>query len=318
MADEGKVSAAEPRRPDAGSPLVVACFEPADLRPEVNPLTGEVRTDRRRAGLSAADEAALEFALRAGDVWGGPVLAVAAGPASAEAALRQARALGARVLRVPYGSAGSEGPEPISPEDLAGAPAAVARLLAGGIEQVGPPALVVCGDRSTSRGIGAVPALLAHHLRAAQALGLVDLSVDEGSLTVRAERRLDGGWRERLRLGAPAVCSVEAAGVRLRRATLAGALRSGDEPIPLAAPTATSPTAVERLHIGAPRPYRPRTKAVPAPGGGTRERLLALTGALTSDDPPRLIGPVGPEEGADELLSYLAAHGYVPSGQIEP
>jgi electron transfer flavoprotein beta subunit len=317
MVDGGKGSAAGRRRTD-GSPLVVACLEPADLRPEVNPLTGEVRTDRRRAALSAADEAALEYALRARDVWGGSVLAVAAGPASAEMVLRQARALGARVLRVPYGSAGPEGPEPISPEELAGAPAALARALARAIEQLGSPALVVCGDRSASRGIGAVPALLAHHLGASQALGLVDLSVDEASLTVRAERRLDGGWRERLRLGAPALCSVEAAGVRLRRATLAGTLGSGDEPIPVAAPPATSPAAVERLHTGAPRSYRPRTKVVPAPGGGTRERLLTLTGALTSHDPPRLIGPVGPREGADELLSYLAAHGYLPSGRIEP
>jgi electron transfer flavoprotein beta subunit len=297
---------------------VVACLEPADLRPEVDPLTGEVRTDRRRAGLSAADEAALEYALRARDGWGGSVLAIAAGPVSADPALREARALGARVLRVPYGSVGSKGPEPISPEEVAGAPAAVARALAGAIEQVGSPALVICGDRSTSRGIGAVPALLAQYLRAAQALGLVDLSFDEGSLTVLAERRLDGGWRERLRLGAPAVCSVEAAGVRLRRATLAGTLRSSDESIPVAAPPAMSPAAGERLHPGAPRPYRPRTKVVPAPGGVTRERLLTLTGALTSHDPPRLIGPVGPKEGADELLSYLAAHGYLPSGRIEP
>ena len=31
---------------------------------------------------------------------------------------------------------------------------------------------------------------------------------------------------------------------------------------------------------------------VPAPAGGTHERLLALTGALAAPDPPRLVGPV--------------------------
>ncbi len=54
---------------------------------------------------------------------------------------------------------------------------------------------------------------------------------------------------------------------------------------------------------------------VPAPAGNTRDRLLALSGALESHDPPRLVGPLGPEQGADELLSYLSAHGYLSTGQ---
>ncbi len=68
----------------------------------------------------------------------------------------------------------------------------------------------------TRPGTGALPAFLAHELAAAQALGLVTLTTDGHRLA--AERRLDGGWRERLTVPCPAVCSVEAAGVRLRRA----------------------------------------------------------------------------------------------------
>jgi electron transfer flavoprotein beta subunit len=334
MAEAEKRTAAAPDPPDIGSPLVVACLDPADLRPEVNPLTGAVHADRRRADLSAADGAALEYALRAGEAWGGQVLAVAAGPPSVDPVLRQAMALGARALRVPYGSnglygsegpdgsngphgsKGTDGPEPVAPEDLAGTPGVLAGALAAAIKAVGAPALVVCGDRSPTRGIGAVPALLAHHLGAAQALGLVSLSVHDHSLTVRAERRLDGGWREGLRLQAPAVCSVEAAGVRLRRAPLAASLRSASEAVPVAAEPVASPSWFEGLRVGAPRPYRPRTKVVPAPAGDTRDRLLALTGALRSHDPPRLVGPVGPDEGADEVLGYLAAHGYLSADQI--
>jgi electron transfer flavoprotein beta subunit len=335
----GKGPAAAPPTPGPASPLVVACLDPADLRPEVNPLTGEVLVDGRRADLSAPDAAALEYALRAGQIWGGRVVAVAAGPATVEPVLRQAVALGAQALRVPYGATGSSGPEPLPAPELAGEPATIAAAVGSAIEQLGSPALVVCGDRSPWRGIGAVPALIAHHLGAAQALGLVSLSFDEDALTVHAERRLDGGWRERLRLRAPAVCSVEAAGVKLRRASLVASLSTADQPIPVAAvpvvpaaavpivpvaavpivPTATSPVGPAAgagvVHVGAPEPYRPRTKVVPAPSGDTRDRLLALTGALKAHDPPRLVGPVGPEEGAEELLSYLAAHGYLPSAR---
>jgi electron transfer flavoprotein beta subunit len=292
---------------------VVACLDPADLRPEVNPLTGAVRVDRRRADLSAADGAALEYALRAGRIWGGRVVAIAAGPSSVEPVLRQAVALGAHALRVPYGASGPSGPEPVPDPELGGEPAAIAAALAAAIEQLGSPALVVCGDRSPSRGIGAVPALIAHHLGAAQALGLVSLSFDEDSLTIQAERRLDAGWREKLRLRAPAVCSVEAAGVRLRRASLAASLSSGSAPVPVAAGPVVVAAGAGVVRVGAPEPYRPRTKVVPAPVGDTRERLLALTGALQAHDPPRLVGPVGPEEGAEELVSYLSTHGYLPS-----
>ena len=81
----------------------MACLAPADLRPDVDPLTGEVGVDPRWADLTAADAAALEHARRAADTWGGRLVAVAAGPASVDGALRQAVALGASAWRVPWG-----------------------------------------------------------------------------------------------------------------------------------------------------------------------------------------------------------------------
>jgi electron transfer flavoprotein beta subunit len=301
MVDGEASSTPGPASPPPGRPLVVACLDPVDLRPEVDPLSGEVRADWRRADLSAADSAALEHSLRAAEAWGGTVLAVAAGPPALDPVLRQAVALGARALRVPW-STGHSG--------LAADPVALAAALAVAISQVGAPALVLCGDRSPSRGIGAVPALLAHHLGAEQALGLVSLTVEQDSLTVVGERRLDGGWRERLRVRAPALCSVEAAGVRLRRAPLAAALHSSRQPIEVA-PVHNDPTnQAAPVRVGSPRPYRPRTKAVPPPAGGTHDRLLALTGALMAHDPPRIVGPIGPAEAADEILDFLVGHGY--------
>jgi electron transfer flavoprotein beta subunit len=294
--------------PVAGSGPVVACLSPADLRPAVDPLTGQVSIDPGRAELSASDSAALEHALRAGEQWAATVVAVAAGPASIEPALRQALAVGAEVARLEWPE--ESGGRGITGRELAGDPQRLAAALAGFISGLGPPRLVVCGDRSPRHGVGAVPALLAHHLGAAQALGLVSLSV-EGD-TVVGERRLDAGWRERLRLRSPAVCSVEAAGVRLRRAALPAALDAAQAAVPVEAATDDGPT---RIRYGPPRPYRPRTRVVDAPSGGTRDRILTLTGALSAHEPPRIVGPVDAVGAADELLDFLARHGYLEAAQ---
>ncbi len=337
----GRGSGARDARDGRGGRIrvVVACLAPSDLRPNVDALTGAVRVDPRRSDLTAADAAALEYARRAADAWGGRLVAVAAGSASVDSALRRAVALGASAWRVRWGDADRDTPAAadgrlagsltLDGPALAGDQMALGRRLAAVLSGVGPPDLVVCGDRSALGGTGAVPALLAHYLGASQALGLVSLEVDGDALL--AERRLDGGWRERLRLHTPVVCSVEAAGVQLRRAPLAGALDAADAPIPEADPVAVGPGGMAgavrppaehlaagghpvvtgRWHAGAPRPYRPRTRVVSPPEGSTRQRLLALTGALAAHDPPRLVGPVDADRAVDELLDFLSRHGYL-------
>jgi electron transfer flavoprotein beta subunit len=296
------------------APLIVACLRHTDLRPVVDPLTGAVTRDPRSAGPAPAEAAALEHALRIAEAWDGRVLAVTAGPPAADATLRDARALGAEVVRVPWppGDGHAGGDEPLGTaagylDDLAGGERAVAGALAAAIRAAGRPAAVVCGDRSADRGTGVLPALLAAELGAAQALGLVALTAGDGHLL--AERRLDGGRRERLRVPLPAVCSVEAAGVRLRRASLPAVLAAGDGPIPVAEPgTAPAGTAVR---AGPARPYRPRPRVLPPPSGDPRARLLALSGALVEHEPPTVIGPVGPAEAADALLAFLGRNGYL-------
>jgi electron transfer flavoprotein beta subunit len=302
----------EPEK-DEAVPLVIACLAPADLRPEVDPLTGAVWADQRRADLTPSDAAALEHALLAGEAWGGRVVAVAAGPRHVEAVLRQAMAAGAAGLRVPWGTNAPE-PGPLEGTDLAGDPDSLAAVLAAAICVLGTPALVMCGDRSALHGTGAVPALLAGHLGASQALGLVSLRVDGAALV--AERRLDGGWRERLLVRTPAVCSVEAAGVRLRRASLADALAAQTTAVPVAPVRVAHPAPA--MHVGPPCLYRPRTQLVPPPTGPARERVLALTGAgaLSSHEPPRIVGPIDPEGGAEELLDFLGRHGYLGRAEV--
>lgn len=301
-------------------PLVVACLRIGDLRPAVDPLDGTVTRDRWGVGLPPADAAALEHALRVSARWGGRVVAVCAGPESVEPVLCEVAALGVTVVRVP---AGDETDAHRYLDELADDERALARTLLAAIRSFGPPDLVLCGDRSVDRGTGALPAYLAHELGSAQALGLVALETD-GPDSLLVERRLDGGWRERLRVGLPAVCSVEGAGVRLRRATLAGALAVDQVPTPvdrpLEAASAAGPSGGPvSLHLGPPLPYSPRTRVLPPPEGeDPRLRLLALTGALVAHDPPTVVQPAGPAEAADVFLAFLVRHGYLDGAPDEP
>jgi electron transfer flavoprotein beta subunit len=265
-----------------------------DRRPEVDPLTGDVHTDARTSGPSDADEAALEWALRIGDAWDLEVVAVAAGPAVADSMLRDAVAAGAaRARRIDLDLRASS-------EDVA---AAIASALPD------PVSVVVCGAWSIDRGSGSVPAYLAARLDAAQALGLVKLSfAGSAHPGLDAERRLDRGRRERLRIPVPAVVSVEGGSARLRRAPLDGVLAARVTEIDVhAAPAAPVPPRSPARTA----PFRPRPRVLPAPAADldARERILSLSGALVDRQPPRLVR-LDPAAAADELLAQLHAWGY--------
>ena len=307
----------------AATPLVVACVRSTDLRPDVDALTGAITRDAHRAGLSAADEAAVERALLIAESWSAQVLVVAAGPSAVDTALRPVMALGCDVLRIPWpaGDGAGLGSAQGFLDDLGGDERGVARAVAAALLVAGPPALVICGDRSADRGTGAFPAFLAHELGAAQALGLVDLQ--PGVDGILAERRLDGGRRERLRVPQPAVCSVEGAGVRLRRASLPATLAAGRRAVPVAPGNDTGPVnrgGTAPVAIGSPVPYHPRTRVLPPPDSAApRQRILSLTGALVAHEPPTIIGPVDAAAAADALLAFLDRHGYLDQpDQAEP
>jgi electron transfer flavoprotein beta subunit len=296
-------------------PLLVVCLRITDLRPEVDPLSGSVRRDAWGIGLSSADGAALELALRIAGTWSARVLAVAVGPPAIEPVLREVAALGVAVVRVPVTEPGAVSGYA---HELGGDEHALARSIVATVAPWGTPLVVLCGDRSDDRGTGALPAFLAHELGAAQALGLVALDVEMSGATraLTALRRLDGGWRERLSVPLPAVCSVEGAGVRLRRSSLAGALAAGATAVPVDTSATWSPEGTEGgpgvTRVGPGRPFEPRTRVLPAPDSeDPRLRLLALTGALVAHEPPIVVGPVDAGEAADELLGFLVRHGYL-------
>jgi len=267
--------------------LVVAALTWPGPRVVVDQLTGAVRTEDGRPGASAAGLAALEHALRIAAALGGQVVAVTIGPPPAEEMLREALASGAAsALRVEA--------DPTDDE-------AAARALSAAVaEHHGPPDVVVFGDDS-----GDVPGYLAALTGAAQALGLLELSVD-GSV-LRGLRRLDKGRRERLVIPMPAVCSVEPV-LRPRRAGLPAMLAARTRNVPVVRPDIPEWTVT----AGAVRAYRPRARILPIPvADQARDRIVALTNALAAGGSATVVTPPDAAAAVDLLLDYLSKHGYL-------
>ena len=238
--------------------------------------------DERGHWTSDADRAALEVGLQMAERTSDTVDVVTVGPRASDGALREALAAGAsRALRI-------DAPPGLESDVVAGALASVA----------GDAAWVVCGDISADRGTGAVPAFLAARLGVAQALGLVE--VELGADHVKAVRRLDGGRREVLEVGPPAVLSVEGSVARLRRSGLRAELAARTATVeqydgpsgPLEQPRATLP-------------YRPRPRVVTMPSGDAlaRVRQLADVGGDSSGHGEVLV--LDPPAAAARILAAL-------------
>lgn len=283
---------------------IAVCVKWVDQRVDADAVLASAPPDERFGGVSAADQAALEWALRQRDSSGpggspSSVVAVTVGPASADSVLRDALAAGAdRAVRVdwPFGMPSS----------------AVATALS---RVVAEATTIWCGDYSFDRGTGSVPAFLADALGIAQALGIVALDLPtagEGPgrgaapAVIVALRRLDGGRRERLAIDGRAVISVEGSTALLRRAPLRGLLgKPTIEVVSIPPPfmTAHSPEA---------RPYRPRPRTFAPPAGTTAlERIKVLTSAAAQATHGETV-TLDPPAAAERILAALAEWGYLP------
>jgi electron transfer flavoprotein beta subunit len=292
-------------------PAIGVALKLAPGHVDVDPLTGAVRPDRVPAGASAAGLAALEIALRLRDVWRARVIAATVGPVDAEPMLRDALARGAdHAIRVemPHGHGTSWGQGARAP----GTPSALdsaARLLASALADC---PVVLCGgtsDEHSHGGTGAVPAFMAAHGGRAQALGLIGVEPGPEPGTVRAERRLDGGWRERLLVRAPMVLSVEGGIARPRRAALASVLASRSAAVAVLSPVPEG-DALDEGSL-AVLPYRPRARILSAPDGESPlERVLSLLGAQTHRGPAERV-EAEPHVAAKRILDQLRQWGYL-------
>ena len=254
-------------------------------------LDREHELDERWAGVSPADEAALETALAVRDSVGGDteVVVLGLGPADADDVLRSAVAAGATtVLRI---DASTELDS-----------STVATALAG---HLGDVDLVVCGDYSIDRGTGSVPAFIAAELGIAQALGLVEAETAtlQGA-AIRVVRRLDGGRREVLEVDLPAVLSVEGSVARLRRASLAASLAARSAPLNVIAGPHGRPAESE-IH-----PYRPRPRTLPAPAGDTLSRVRAILDVGGAESHAETV-TLEPAAAARRILQQLHEWGYL-------
>jgi len=258
-------------------------------------LDREREADRRWSGVSTADEAALEVALsiaERADMTPGAapseVTVICLGPPSADDVLREAIAAGATAaVRV---DASTELDSQV-----------VAVALA---EHLGDRDLVVCGDYSLDRGTGSVPAFLAGELSMAQALGLLEVGLDHVDGALRVVRRLDGGRREILDVTPPAVLSVEGSAASLRRASLAASLAART------APVASVPGPHGRLPESEIHPYRPRARVLPAPTGGSLDRVRQILDVGGSDTHAELV-TLDPPAAASKILEQLRSWGYL-------
>lgn len=253
-------------------------------------LDAERVADPRWSGVSSADEAALETALSIAPTHGASVEVVCLGPVEADAVLRDARAVGAdSVLRID------------AAPDLDSA--VVATALA---QHLVDADLVVCGYASIDRGTGSVPAFLAGELGCSQALGLVrvGITVDDGA-PLRVTRRLDGGRREVLDVTLPAVLSVEGSVARLRRAPLAASLTSRREAV-RSVPGPHGHPAEAEVH-----PYRPRTRALPAPVGGSLDRVRQILDVGGGGESHAELVTLDPPAAAARIVEQLHEWGYL-------
>lgn len=250
--------------------------------------------DERFVQLSYADQAALELALTTAARTGETVRAVTAGPAGADTVLREALAVGVdEVRRIELDA------------DVPSATVATALR-----SVVSDCRLVWCGDYSSDRGSGSVPAFLAAELDYGQALGLIAVDLPERSDdSLRVRRRLDGGRREVLEIRGPAVLSVEGSTARLRRAALRDTMSASRADIPVGEPPHPATSAM--VEVGTTRPFRPRARVVPAPRG---DRALDRVRMVTDTSAAKGHGEVvhlEPRPAAERIVSALRQWNYL-------
>jgi electron transfer flavoprotein beta subunit len=159
-------------------------------------------------------EAALEMGEAAGD---SEIVVVSVGGEEADEGLRTCLAKGAdRAVRV-------------WDEALRGADAlAVARVLAAVVEPESPD-VVLCGVQSSDAVNGATGVALAAHLGLPHVAVVTALRVDDGSVTV--DRELEGGLVEVVRVGLPAVLTIQTGINEPRYATLRAIKQARDKPL---------------------------------------------------------------------------------------
>jgi electron transfer flavoprotein beta subunit len=182
-------------------PTIVVCLKvvpkPEEIR--VDPETRTIERSQVRSEINPPDMNALEVALRLKDIHNGRVILLSMGPPLFEKFLPIGIAMGADEAYL------------LSDPKFAGADTlATTYTLAKGIEKLGLPDLIICGEESSDGATGQVPPGIAEWLDQPQITLTTDLELDLDANVVRGRREVRGGY-EILQVPMPAVISVKTA-----------------------------------------------------------------------------------------------------------
>ena len=171
--------------------------KPEEIR--VDPETRRIERSQVRSEINPPDMNALEMALKLKDLHQARVILLSMGPPLFEKYLRVGLAMGADEAFL------------LSDQHFAGADTlATTYTLAKGIEKLGDPDLIICGEESSDGATGQVPPGIAEWLDQSQITLVTDLEVDLERQVVRGRREVRGG-HEVLEVPTPAVVSVKTA-----------------------------------------------------------------------------------------------------------
>jgi electron transfer flavoprotein beta subunit len=204
--------------------IVVCVKQVSSLDEEFEMLEGDggVDPDFIERDLNEWDTFSLEAALQlheSGAADGGEVVAVTVGDEEAEEGLLACLARGAdRAVRV-------------WDEALEGADVlTVGRVLAAVVERESPD-LVLCGVQSSDAVTGSTGTALAGYLDLARVAVVTDLAYDAASSTLTVDRELEGGLVEVVRIGLPALLTIQTGINEPRYATLRAIKQARDKPL---------------------------------------------------------------------------------------
>jgi len=274
----------------------------------IDPITGEVDSERFVQVLNPADACAVEAAVRLKEQVGGTLKVFTLGPKDAEGALRAALAIGAdSALRLWNSQAAAWGPFIVA--------AALADYLQ---RETAVPDLILCGDTASDWSSGVVGPALAQQLNLPQVTGVVQLTLlkEREPITLQVTRRLERGYCELLEVELPLLITVTGNLNEPRYPSLPAHLAALKaqipvlDPLPLMSDTwLDGSDEMTLLEIHAPRP-RPRRIAAPDSQHSAYERIDEIVaGGATGRQTLLVEGP--PEELARALIEFLKTKGFV-------
>src|SRR5258708_37470656 len=174
---------------------ICVCVEqtPDSASVYIDPITGQVDSERFVRVLNPADACAVEAAVRLKEQADGNIEVLTLGPEDAEGALRAALAIGAdTALRL------------WNPQPVAWGPFSVAAALAAYLQsETAGPDLILSRDTSSDWSSGIVEPALAQRLDRPQVTGVMQLELLRDRVTLQATRKLERGYRELLEAERP-------------------------------------------------------------------------------------------------------------------